>query len=335
MSVPESIRHYVQSPPMAGCGQNFHDWLMGAANKLAKHVYQNEAFDLLMAAGRIAGRSDPAEVRNTINKAYAECGAAYIGNDTWKRPDGETFKREPAWPSPDLAAVLAVTDGGPDLNDLRQLSPVKFKGEGPHSEEVVDELFPGNPWLCPGKTQEDNKVFSREKIRGSEHEFAYIVPNPMHDWLLRKDNGGFSGRLKDNVKYRRFLVTEFDFSRLNKHGNLTPWAPIIDYWKSEGLTPKDAMASIIAHLSNHGPLVMVVDSMGKSLHAWWRCPRGASEERTEDNSLYRFFLAAVLLGADHRGWVSCQFMRMPDGTRDKGENKGKRQSIIYFDPEKI
>jgi hypothetical protein len=120
--------------------------------------------------------------------------------------------------------------------------------------------------------------------------------------------GHWSAKNDNAVKYRRFLVTEFDQ----------------EAW--------DDQASIIWHLSRFGPLVMVVNSCGKSLHAWWYC-KGSDESK--GGKMHRFMSYAVGLGADRAGWALSQYMRIPDGTRDKGERKGERQSVIYFNPENI
>ena len=67
---------------------------------------------------------------------------------------------------------------------------------------------------------------------------------------------------------------------------------------------------------------MVVDSGGKSLHAWWDIASMAYEQQKE------WFYKAVPLGADWRVFdVTCQFVRMPHGTR---EITGVRQSVIYW-----
>jgi hypothetical protein len=86
------------------------------------------------------------------------------------------------------------------------------------------------------------------------------------------------------------------------------------------------------HLRQFGRLAMVVNSKGKSLHPWWYC-QGSDE--SEGGQMHKFMSYAVSLGADRAGWALSQYMRMPDGTREKGENKGQRQNIIYFNPEGI
>jgi hypothetical protein len=71
------------------------------------------------------------------------------------------------------------------------------------------------------------------------------------------------------------------------------------------------------------PLVLVVSSGGKSLHAWWRV-----FEKTEAQSK-AFMRRAVRLGADSQVFDINQFVRMPGGIRDNGN----RQTIYYLAPD--
>ncbi|HEY0791373.1 MAG TPA: hypothetical protein VGD78_09960 [Chthoniobacterales bacterium] len=54
---------------------------------------------------------------------------------------------------------------------------------GPHSELIIDRLFPGNPLLrvakTDGKRTDDFFTRRREDWRGLLSECALIVPNPM------------------------------------------------------------------------------------------------------------------------------------------------------------
>ena len=70
------------------------------------------------------------------------------------------------------------------------------------------------------------------------------------------------------------------------------------------------------------PLVMVVDSAGKSFHAWWHC-RG-----TDEKLVRKFFAYAVSLGADPATWTRCQLVRLPLGWRAE---KGRVQEVVFFD----
>jgi hypothetical protein len=80
-------------------------------------------------------------------------------------------------------------------------------------------------------------------------------------------------------------------------------------------------------LADYAPLVLVVHSGGKSLHAWLAC-RGQ-----EDATVHRVFTYAVRLGADPATWTRCQLVRMPDGTRRVKGGGFARQSVLFWNRE--
>ena len=126
-----------------------------------------------------------------------------------------------------------------------------------------------------------------------------VVPSPMTEkWGVTKD-GKRSQHTLSNTGPRRYLVTEFDSGAA------------------------DSQAAIIDHLRSFAPLVMVLSSGGKSLHAWWHCG-----DNTEAQQL-AFFRYAVSLGADPATWTRSQFVRLPMGWR---EEKGRRQQVYFFNP---
>ncbi len=130
-------------------------------------------------------------------------------------------------------------------------------------------------------------------------------------------------RTLDNAGRRRFVVVECDCIKWEK-------LPESDRAKhgTEALylaAQKDQQAAVLWHLARFGPLTMVVDSGGKSLHAWYFCD-GQPEPLLRD-----FMRLAVSLGADPATWSRCHLVRMPDGTRDSGA----RQAIKFFNPETV
>jgi len=119
------------------------------------------------------------------------------------------------------------------------------------------------------------------------------------------------------------LVIEFDFQQKAKDGSDTEDAPLIRTVASIGRSVADICAALHVHLSKFAPLALVVHSGGKSLHGWFHA-EGQPEEKVR--KLMRY---AVSIGADPATWTPCQFVRMPDGTRENG----KRQQVYYFSPE--
>ena len=88
----------------------------------------------------------------------------------------------------------------------------------------------------------------------------------------------------------------------------------------------EVQISIIKHLSQFLPLVLVLHSGGKSFHAWFNgCD--ASEDR-----VLAFRRHAATLGADKAVFTKCQMVRMPNQNR---ENNGNLQELHYFDTLKL
>jgi len=172
---------------------------------------------------------------------------------------------------------------GADLNRLRERSPIRCEDGEPKPEEVIDRLFPGDPLLCLGARKDRFRTAAREEWRGKEHLHELIVPSPMSALTGTNKNGKSSKRCLDNTGPRRFLVFEFDSGT------------------------QDEQAAIILHLAAKMPLVMVLFSGGKSLHAWFLC------EGLDDGILRPFMDYAVRLGADRATWSRCQMVRFPGG----------------------
>ena len=291
-TLPQFIRDLIGSPPAAGSG--VHGWLFKLARQLHAHRDEQEIIDLLSAAVDGCGRHVP----------HAEIVAAVAdARDCAWQPDGAAMpsatKAKPKWPAVDQAKRQAAIEAdGVGLADMRGESP--YSTDELDAEGFVDALFPGDPLLCCGRDMRTFTTAPRESLRGRLVELALIVPSPMSALTgHRKSDGEESAHTLENTGPRHYLVTEFDTG-----------------------TP-DEQAATIWHLRQFAPLVLVVTSGGKSLHAWFDC-RGIAEGAVE-----RFFRYAVTLGADPATWTRSQFVRLPGGWR---HDKGTRQEVQYFSP---
>lgn len=287
--LPRFVRDLLGSPPSRGGG--LHNWLFRTARVLHPFRSQDEIIELLRSA--IAGEPVKAgeiedAVRNSADKA-------------WQPQARELQIRQPAWSPLNADKRTEIIERSAGLSDLWELSPVPFEDDETHTEEIIDALFPGDPWLCCGLSNDQFKTRRRSDWRGTMAGQQLIVPSPMTgEWGVTKD-GKKSHHTLANTGPRRFLVVEQD----------------------QGIL--DEQAAIIVHLAQKAPLVLAVHSGSKSIHAWFFC-----EGRPEDR-LRRFMDYAVSLGADRATWTRSQFVRMPDGTRDNGN----RQTVHYFNPEAI
>jgi hypothetical protein len=197
-----------------------------------------------------------------------------------------------------------------------------------HSEGITSP--PKHKWEPPSLTEIDAIVRAGPRktdgiARGLLHLCQFIVPNPMRALNGFTKNGQKqSAHTLDNTGPRHFLVNEFDFTAADEAGKPTVWVPLIAGWHAAGISIADACMALIMHLAKSAPLVLIVSSAGKSLHAWFRA-LGRDEAK-----LYAWMRYAVRLGACYSTWTPSQFVRLPDGTRYPGE---RRQEILYFNPE--
>jgi hypothetical protein len=195
----------------------------------------------------------------------------------------------PKWPRP-VPALIAECDRYP------QSVPYPVHRDEP-PEFFLGKMFPGNPLLCCGMTAWAMDTKPLEDWRGMLRPMQFLVPSAMaSETGPRKEDGRESFHAEANTGPRQYLVTEFD-----------------------GPDKPRQMARIrsLRALGTRS-LVALVDSAGKSLHAFWR----ASGEEALNRI---FFEQACRLGADERLWLRSQFARLPGGTRD-----GRRQDVLEF-----
>jgi hypothetical protein len=309
--LPDHVRGLLESCPRSG--QGVHDWLFPTAKALHRFYKDAEVIHCLLAeATKDCGRTVDAR---EISDAITNSAAALHRELTSLEPT------PPRWPRANREEIAKIVADGATVESLRRGSSVSFgENAGTCSDEVIDILFPGNQLLCVGKDTSKFKTLPRENWRGKLGEQQFIVPNPMTSkWGMTKA-GRPSQHALSNTGPRKFLVTEFD---PDKWEDLTEKERCCYTSKEHYADAKrDEHAAVISRLSRCAPLVLVVNSGGKSLHAWWHC-----EGQTEDR-LLRFMRSARALGADHKTWSKSQFVRLPGGCRPDG----RRQPVIFFNP---
>jgi hypothetical protein len=313
--LPKFAMELLSSCPTAGTG--VHSWLFKCARVL--HAFfpdKEELFHLMEDASKECGRHVP---YNEIADAIQNSGPC-----AW-RPDQrfqQDRKRRPLWPPKNYAQIQEIAQDGPTIDELESTSPTRFHGGVHHTEDIIDVLFPGDPLICCGTSPQCFDTRRRELWRGCMDALSLIVPSPMSARRGLKKNGKESARCLANTGPRKFLVVEFDFAEKDKDGRDTSDAPLLRTLAASRITVTDLCAALHHHLSKLAPLALIVHSGGKSLHGWFHA------EGEPEMKVKRFMRYAVSLGADHATWTRCQFVRMPDGTRDNG----KRQRVHYFNP---
>lgn len=286
--LPSGVQDFLARCPKAGEGVN--RWIFRAALMLHRaRVPESKMLALISAATKDCGRFVTAQ---EIERAVVNSGSSL-------RNGFRAARRTPKLPQANGKAIEAVTANGVGIDGLRAMSPVNWRDGKPHTEEIIDALFPGNPLLCVGQSKYKFTTAARETWRGRLAARQFIVPSTMSKITGITREGKVSKHTLDNTGPRRFLVVEFDKGTFDEH------------------------AAILVHLAKIAPLVLAVHSGGKSLHGWFYVG-GEPEAKVE-----KFFCYAVSLGADPQLWIRSQFVRMPDGQRDNGAP----QTVIYFNPQ--
>jgi len=101
---------------------------------------------------------------------------------------------------------------GIGLYDLFENSPVRFDPGCINTEEVIDTLFPGNPWICcAAQKQCQFATHRRETWRGKLSELAFVVPSPMIAKYGLTALGRRSQHSLQATGPRHYLIVELDF----------------------------------------------------------------------------------------------------------------------------
>jgi hypothetical protein len=306
--LPSELRSKIEDAPLSGDG--VHQWLFSAALQLNRcpGLSDDERNVLLGWAVRDCGRTVPQRelndaLRNSKHLVQSSFGAkGFVRGSDPKGVETRNSNKSPKVNEGHRARILSGNAFG--LEQLRMQSPVPTGQPHQNSGWYVDQLFPGDPLVCIGTSP---SMCATMPLSGFKRRFrldahALIVPSPMSALSGTNQNGERSVRCLDNTGPRRFLITEFDRGTLDEH------------------------ASLIWHLRAYAPLVMVLWSGSKSLHAWWHA-QGVPED-----TLLRFFRYAVSLGADASTRTRCQLVRLPEGWR---EDRQARQAVHYFDPSRL
>lgn len=305
--LPKWLAAKVTTPPKAGSG--VHQWLFTMSLQMHGHLSADEIAKVLAAAVARCGRPvDSREILDAVN-ASAELkkkpvrlskSGEKVHHTASIRPSGS----KPKWPPVNVRERARIISETPMTEHLLSvLSPMWTDGDLHPMKWFMQQLFPADCLLCVGESSGIFMTRPLERLLCSKlGTTEFIVPSPMTATHGITKKGKRSMHSLDNTGPRYYLVTEFDSGTA------------------------DEQAAIIWHLRDFAPLVMVLRSGGKSLHAWWECAGG------DESKIRRFFRHAVSVGADPATWTRSQFVRVPQGWR---ADKQARQQVLYFDPSKL
>ncbi|MCX6995791.1 MAG: hypothetical protein NTV49_01580 [Kiritimatiellaeota bacterium] len=283
-------------------------WLAQVASGVSRVLTPEKCFEFLRRCCdiHVAHRRVPdREIEGAVEFAYGDPSPGTgVGQG---QADVNYGRRAIEWP---------VVNGDVIRRVLETVEPV-FDGETPlrqgyagqastgiRPEEVLPVLFRPGDLICTGATSELAVVRPLEQVLDDAQYLQFICVNPMRGALALNHSGRPSPRCQNNVMARRYLVAEFDDARLAKRDQ----------------------AQLATALADMAPLVMAVDSGGKSVHAWYRVEAMSRKDQA------RFFAVACLLGADQTRWDICGWLRMPGGLRVKPDGSLVRQRILHWNP---
>ena len=278
-------------------GMGVHGYIMRLAN-LARHagLSQEEAIAQISAAMPRAA-SPSTEVEDAVHKAYR--------GGEWQAGTGE--KKIMLLPETQRALITR----GKEASEAawRKKSPVLIPSEPSAKDAVValDALWQPDEVLFLGDTHDKNVATVREwraKIEAGHPVPPHVIPNPVKPEGGMTLEGKPSSRCDDAVASFRFAVAEFD--GLSKADQLRLW------WGFES-----------------APIVALIDSAGKSIHAWLRvdCPDRAAWERDVEQKLFPRVL--IPLGCDPACRNESRLSRMPGHYR---ADRKAWQRLLYLDP---
>ena len=231
------------------------------------------------------------DITPAIDRAGEKVYSGNLKKDTGKK----------SWPEADKNEIEAVAEKNPhSLQELRKESPYPESELGKISSWwLLQLLFPKGSLVCLGESAQSCSTKKLEEFFCSNENLPFIVPRTMSEEFGVSLDGEISNRCNHNTGPERFVVIEFDDMEEN------------------------VQVSMIKHLSQFLPLVLVLHSGGKSFHAWFNgCD--SSEER-----VLAFRRHAASLGADKAVFTRCQMVRMPNQYR---EENGNLQELHYFAP---
>ncbi|MCX6908162.1 MAG: hypothetical protein NTY01_08975 [Verrucomicrobia bacterium] len=325
MSAAARYEEAVASLPASG-GGGCHAALLGVANLGAiAGVAADQCASDLRAHVRGSRHVSDGEIKAAVAKAFTEHGNgqrrprhAYLSSST-ARPGLDAGKM--------LRGILDKGDGAGEA-DVWELSPVRL--DWPAEADATrllrilykstDRVFIGTRYDSGAEhvhTVADWITAFETGVPVPEH----IIPNPLRGEPGMTKDGKPSFRADACVARFRFAVLEFDSIPQPLHG------PV----EAPGPWPREAQLEFWAGaLAYNWPVAALIDSGGKSVHAWLTVDAADAAEWTAavEGALFGEFL--VPLGVDAACKNEARLSRMPGHFR---REKGRSQRILYLNPD--
>jgi hypothetical protein len=291
-------------------GTGYHPALLGVATLgVMARLSGEEIFsDLREHTDERARRVPDSEIMQAIEKAMGDGGGSNA-----KKAGGHVA---PVIRLPYTPAVFRrrLIESGRKYSEQDFISASSMHLSGHPADDslcILDAFYSANDHLFIGDRfyKEVHRVADwRELLLDTQAAakympaMSYIIPNPVTGQEHETKDGKLSKRCDSAIKDYRFVVAEFD--------NIPP-ADQLAFWASVPL-----------------PVAALIDSGGKSIHAWIKLSEVFTPEdwqQTVKDTLYRQLL--VPMGLDPACANPSRLSRFPGHLR---EEKGRWQRLLYI-----
>lgn len=325
MSAAAQYEEALANLPASG-GGGCHAALLGVANLgVIAGVAPEQCASDLRAHVHGSRHIGDGEINAAVAKAFAEHGNGQ------RRSRHVCLSRSTARPGLDagkmLRGILDKGDGAREA-DVWELSPVRLDWPAEvDAMRLLRILYKSTDRVFIGERYDSDAEHVRtaaDWIAAFETGVAvpeHIIPNPLRGEPGMTKDGKQSFRADACVARFRFAVLEFDSIPL----------PLCEPGKTPGPWPREAQLEFWAGaLVFDWPIAALIDSGGKSIHAWLTVDAVDATEwaAAVENKLFGEFF--VPLGVDAACKNEARLSRMPGHFRSE---KDRWQRILYLNPD--
>lgn len=303
--------------PRPGVGEGCHQRLLGVANLGVLAGLSDSRIEADLRSALPPGNRPvrQQEIRDAVRTARRDCALPWhVGPGPTGHGRLHTHAAVSFDPGQGVNALIEA--GGGELHEMDVLDSLHtdhVRLTWPPGEDTVrllELLYSPDDVLFIGEVHDAGPQHVRpvrewlDLFRTSRHRPAHIIPNPLTGRPGTKKDGGTSYRCDDCVAAFRYAVGEFDsISRPRQ----------LAFWRATRL-----------------PIVALIDTGGKSIHAWIRVDSRDRDEWEDvvERQLFRERFGPM--GIDAACKNESRTSRLP-GVRRR--ETGRWQRLLYLNPE--
>ena len=300
-----------------------HRALKAKADFLRDNLYEPEEAEEMLRGWLTRAEKSSNEIADTVRKSWEEIDEEIIVSKSRKAKAGNSLDRQ------------HVLDLRRRYGGFEELVLLQESLHVATTQQWLAQLYQPEDLLCIGWTMYDTKVAPLSEIlprfrtdRDSAavrnlkelyrtEQYCLLTPAVYREREIERAGKRY-GRCDENILERKYWVVEFDIAE-----GQPAWKGILP---SRHFTGFDLQAAIILHLMALGfPIVSIVHSGRKSLHAWCN-GHGMTNEEIEAR-----ILSTAVYGADVKaGLAISQFFRLPNP-----RHPARPQRLLYLNSDFI